>query len=125
MKDFKKSYLVPAPPEMVYAALTVPATLELWTGEPADMSAEPGSEFSLWDGSINGRNIAFEPGKKIVQEWYFGGEDAPSIVTITLEAEGPNTRAEVVHTNIPDEEFDSISAGWTKYYFRPLIEFYG
>jgi uncharacterized protein YndB with AHSA1/START domain len=124
MKDLKKSYVVPAPPEMVYAALTVPATLELWTGEPADMSTEPGSEFSLWDGSINGKNLEFDPGKKIVQQWYFGGDEAPSVVTITLTPEGSNTRAEVLHTNIPDEEFDSISAGWTRFYFQPLIAFY-
>ena len=57
MKDFKKYYIISATPEEVYLALTTPATIHLWSGEPAEMSTEPGSEFSLWDGSITGKNI--------------------------------------------------------------------
>ena len=124
MKDFKKYYRVPAEPEMVYAALTNPVTLELWTGEPAVMSTEPGSEFSLWDGSINGINIEFDPGKKIVQQWDFGDRKNPSVVTIQLRAEGEGTVVELRHTNIPDSEFDEISKGWTDSYFKQLTDFY-
>ena len=65
MKDYKKYYIIPALPEEVYLALTLPATIQLWTGEEAEMSTEPGSEFSLMEGSIVGKNIAFEEGKKI------------------------------------------------------------
>ena len=64
--------MLAAPPEEVYAALTNPATIQLWSGEVAEMSTEPGSEFSLWEESIVGRNLEFEEGKKIVQQWYFG-----------------------------------------------------
>ncbi|HNW74902.1 MAG: SRPBCC family protein [Bacteroidales bacterium] len=124
MKDFKKYYHIPASPEMVYTALTNPVTLELWTGEPAEMTEEPGSDFSLFDGSINGRNLSFEPGKKIVQQWYFGNAEPPSIVTILLHPEGGNTSVELSHTNIPDTEYESISTGWTKYFFQPLMAFY-
>ena len=60
MKDFKKYYRIAATPEEIYTALTNPLTLELWTGETALMSTEPGSEFSLWEGSIVGKNIEFE-----------------------------------------------------------------
>ena len=54
MKDFKNYYIIGSSPEEVFIALTNPATLQLWTGEPATMSTEPGSEFSLWEGSIEG-----------------------------------------------------------------------
>ena len=124
MKDFKKYYILPAEPEVVYAALTNPATIQLWTGEPAEMSTEPGSEFSLWEGSITGRNIAFEEGKKIEQEWYFGEQETPSIVTIKLHLHKLGTSVELRHTNIPDEEFDAITEGWTESYFGVLEEFY-
>jgi len=67
MKEYKKYYIIPAPPEDVYRALTFPGTIQLWSGEPAEMSTEPGSEFSLWDGSIAGKNLAFEEDKKIVR----------------------------------------------------------
>jgi uncharacterized protein YndB with AHSA1/START domain len=52
MKDFKKYYRISTTPEEIYIALTNPLTIELWTGETAIMSTVPGSEFSMWDGSI-------------------------------------------------------------------------
>ena len=124
MKDFRKYYNIPAPPEDVYIALTNPVTLQLWTGEPAEMTTEPGSEFSLWDGSITGRNIEFEPGKKLVQQWYFGDQPEESIVTILLHPKGTGTSVELIHTNIPDEDYKDIADGWNESYFGALREFY-
>ena len=124
MKDFKKYYILPAPPEDVYLALTVPTTIELWSGEVAEMSAIPGSEFSLWDGSIVGKNIEFEEGKKIVQQWYFGDQSEESIVTIKLHAHPDGTSVELRHTNIPDQDYEDITDGWTHAYFGALQEFY-
>ncbi len=124
MKDFKKYFLLPAPPEVVYAALTNPATIRLWSGEDAVMSTEPGSEFSLWEGSIVGRNLQFEPGKLIVQEWYFGEQEPASIVTMKLHSHKSGTSVELRHTNIPDEVYDEMIQGWTFNYFGSLDEFY-
>lgn len=124
MKDFKKYFFIPASPEDVYLALTTESTIRLWTGDNAEMTAEPGTEFSLWDGSISGKNLEFEPGKKIVQEWYFGDQEEPSIVTIKLHPDKNGTSAELRHTNIPDEEYDDITEGWNDSYFGSLIDFY-
>jgi len=124
MKDFKKYYIIPAAPEDLYKALTFPPTIELWTGEPAEMSVEPGSEFSLWGGSIVGKNVSFEPGKKIVQQWYFGEQEQPSIVTIILHPHKQGTSVQLMHTNIPDQDFDAIAEGWDGAYFGALQEFY-
>ena len=124
MKDYKKYYIISAPPEEVYLAITFPPTIQLWTGEPAEMSTEPNSEFSLWDGSIVGKNLAFEEGKKIVQQWYFGHQQEESIVTIILHPHKKGTSAELIHTNIPDQDFTNISEGWDDFYFGALIDFY-
>lgn len=124
MKDFKKHFVITAPPEDVYRALTLPATIQLWTGEKAVMSTEPGSEFSLWDGSIEGMNLEFEADRKIVQQWYFGEQEEPSIVTIILHPHKKGTSAELKHTNIPDEDYDNITEGWNEAYFGALIDFY-
>ena len=88
------------------------------------MSTEPGSEFSLWEGSIVGKNLEFEEGKKIVQQWYFGEQEANSIVTIKLHAHSDGTSAELRHTNIPDEDYNDIVEGWNDAYFGSLIDFY-
>ena len=125
MKDYKKYYQIPAPPEELYIALTNPATIQLWTGEPAVMSTEAGTEFSLWDDSIVGKNLEFEEGKKIVQHWYFGEEEeTPSIVTIKLHPHPGGTSVELRHTNIPEEVYDDIVEGWNDAYFASLLEFY-
>lgn len=124
MKDFKKYYSIPATPEEIYMALTNPITIELWTGETAEMSTEPGSEFSMWDGSITGKNVEFEPGKKIVQQWYFEGESDNSIVTIKLHSDKGGSSVELRHTNIPDNDFDDMVDGWNNSYFGGLIDFF-
>ncbi len=124
MKDFKKYYIIPAQSEDIYLALTNSATIQLWTGEPAVMSTEPNTEFSLWEGSIEGMNIAFEPNKKIQQEWYFGEQENASIVTIKLHQHKQGCSVELVHTNIPNEAYDDIVSGWNENYFGALEEFY-
>ena len=124
MKDFKKYYIIDAPPEDVYNALTNAATIQLWSGDPAIMEPVEGTEFSLWEGSIEGKNLSFEPGKKIVQEWYFGDQEEASIVTIILHENKGKTSAELRHTNIPDEDFNNITEGWNENYFGSIIDFY-
>jgi activator of HSP90 ATPase len=124
MKNFKKYYTLAATPEEVYLALTVPATISLWTGEEAEMSDVPDSEFSLWEGSIVGKNLEFEYGKKIVQQWYFGDQEEPSIVTFKLHSIKEGTSVELSHTNIPDQEFQEITEGWNFTYFGSLQDFY-
>lgn len=126
MKTFKKYYELPTSPDQVYLALTVPTTLFLWTGAPAIMSTEPGSEFSLWDGDICGKNVEFEENKKIVQNWYFEGITDDSIVTIKLHngKKAGTTSVELVHTNIPDDDYTDFANGWDEYYFGALAEFF-
>jgi uncharacterized protein YndB with AHSA1/START domain len=124
MKDYKKYYLLSGKPEEVYNALTNPATIQLWSGEPAEMSTEPGSEFALWDDSISGKNLEFVPGKKIVQEWYFGDQEEKSIVTIIIHDHKQGSSVELRQTNIPDDDYENIVAGWNINYFGSLDEFF-
>jgi len=125
MKNIKKHFHIKAAAEDIFTALTTPLTIEIWTGAPAVMEPVVGTEFSLWDGEITGVNLEIEPGKKLVQEWYFEDEEGmpeehKSIVTILLHPEGNSTDVELLHINIPDEAFENILEGWNKYYFNPL-----
>jgi len=123
MKTFKKYYIIPATPEEIYKALTTEITIRLWTGDSVEIDPQEGGEFSLWDGSINGRFIELVPDVKIVQEWYFGDEEQ-SIVTIKLHEHKKGTSFEVNHINIPDEAFEEIVDGWDNEYVGSLIDFY-
>ncbi len=124
VKNFKSYFIIPASPADVYAAITNPITIRLWTGEEAMMSTEPGSEFSMWDGSISGCNLEFEKDKKVVQQWYFGDQEDESIVTIKLHPHKQGTSVELLHTNIPDEAFEDITEGWKESYFGELEDFF-
>ena len=124
MPDYKKYYIIPEEPSIVYQALVNPLTLSLWTGFSAYMSEEVGDEFSLWDGNIVGRNLAFEAGKMIKQEWYFGEREGESIVTIKLHPHKKGSSVELQHTNIPEEDFEAMVEGWDNTYFADLIDFY-
>ena len=124
MKDFKQYFIIPATPEEVYVSLTNPFTIELWTGYPAEMNDKPDTEFSLWEGDITGRNIEFELNKKIVQEWYFGEQTQQSIVTIKLFENKKGTQVELIHNNIPDEDYDNIVEGWRESYFGAIKTFF-
>ena len=123
MRDFKKYFKLEASPADLYNALTNPTMIKIWTGETAVMSTEPGSEFSLWDGEIVGRNIGFVQDEKIVQSWFFG-EDSDSIVTIKLHPDKQGTNVEVHQTNIPDEAYENIAEGWESDYIGGIKELF-
>lgn len=124
MKTFKKTFKINAESSDVYAALTNPFTIELWSGYPAEMSTEPDSEFSLWEGDITGKNLEFIQDRKVVQEWYFGDQSEKSIVTISISADGEKSIVTVEQTNIPDDEFSQIAEGWREFYFGAITSFF-
>jgi activator of HSP90 ATPase len=124
MKTFKKTFKINAEPSDIYSALTNPYTIELWSGYPAVMSDEPGSEFSLWEGDITGKNLEFVIDKKVVQEWFFGDQTEKSLVTINITPDGENSLVTVEQSNIPDDDFADISEGWREYYIGAIINFF-
>jgi activator of HSP90 ATPase len=124
MKELRKYYRIKGTPEEIYAALINPFSIALWTGAAAEMKEEPGTRFSLFDGDIEGVNIAFEQNLKIVQEWFFGDQEEKSIVTISLRPDRYYTKIELHHTHIPDAAFDDMAEGWDAHYFGGLKDFF-
>lgn len=87
------------------------------------MDAKVGTKFSLWGGDIHGKNIDVIVGKKLVQEWFGGDWEKPSIVTFTLTEKKGKTTIALRHSNIPDEEAQEIADGWKMYYLGPLKDY--
>mgnify|MGYP003072155253 CR=1 FL=1 len=67
--DFEYKMEITADPEEVFAALTNPFQIELWSGYPADMKAEEGYVFSLWKGILQVLTWKLFP----VSCWYRNG----------------------------------------------------
>lgn len=125
--NFKYTIDITADPEDVFNALINPFQIEIWSGYPAEMKAEEGFVFSLWEGDICGVNLDVKPNRLLVQEWFFGEIKHPSIVTIKLKKVGGQTRLDLEHTNIPDEAFEEIVEGWKEYYLgsiKGMLEMY-
>ncbi|SRR6266571_5533786 len=123
MQTIKLHYTIQAPVAKVWKALTDPDDIEAWGAGPAVMDEMEGTDFSLWDGDIHGTNVEVIPEKKLVQEWYGGNWDKPSIVTITLVGKDGKTDVLLVQVDVPSGEVKDIEEGWEDFYMGPLKEF--
>lgn len=124
MKNLKQRHSITATVEEVYIALTNPLTIELWSGYPAEFTPVEGTEFSLWEGDIEGKVLKLVENELVQQQWYFDGQEEISLVTIQLKKEGNNTLAELTHENIPEEVYDEMATGWKKYYFGAIKKYF-
>lgn len=87
------------------------------------MSARKGVKFSLWGGDIYGKNLKVVKEKQLVQEWYAGEWNHPSIVTIQLKLDRLGTQVDLVHKGVPKGEYDKIKKGWEEYFFGPMKKY--
>jgi activator of HSP90 ATPase len=124
MKDIKQYHFINALAEEVFNAITNRFAIELWSGYPAQMEPVENTEFSIFDGDITGINLQVVQNKKLVQQWYFGELEPPSLVTIELKENKKGTKVSLLHTNVPDEDFENIEQGWTIYYWGAIKEFF-
>jgi activator of HSP90 ATPase len=122
MKSFTKKYVIKASAQKVFDALTNPKLIEVWSGSTAKMNAKAGSLFSLWGGSIHGKNLEVSP-TKIVQHWKEDKWKDFTTVSFQLDEAKGATTVKLVHEEIPDGSFKNIKDGWDQYYMLPLKEF--
>jgi len=123
VKTLKQTYLIKVPIDKVWQALVDANIIDKWGGGPAKMDALVGTKFSLWGGSVWGKNLEVVARKKLVQDWYSEEEPKwrkPSKATFTLQSESGSTRLELLHENVPDENAKAIDQGWKDYYLGPL-----
>lgn len=126
--DFTVSDVVPASSRDVYDAwLDSTGHAAITGGQPARISAVEGGPFTVWNGYISGRNLALDPGRRIVQSWRttkFAPADADSQIEVLLEPVPGGTRVTVRHTNVPDGHTSYRDGGWQKNYFAPMKRFF-
>ncbi|HVU62159.1 MAG TPA: SRPBCC domain-containing protein [Mycobacteriales bacterium] len=110
---------ISAPPEAVFPYLVDPALMVEWIGEWADLDPQPGGSFALDFAStaVRGSYVEVDPPHRVVFTWGVPGHDTmppgSSTVEISLTADGPQTVVELVHRDLPPDEYDSHLDGWT------------
>ena len=88
------------------------------------LSPEPrlGTPFRVFDGMLTGTIPHAEPKRLIVQTWRSANWPAKAmdaVLTLSFWPERDAARIELVHVNVPDEDFAGVSQGWEKYYWDP------
>lgn len=125
---FSLSDVIPAPPRTIYDAwLDSKGHAGMTGGKPATCSAVVGGAFTVWNGYIVGRNLALEPGKRIVQSWRtkkFTAADPDSEIEVLLEPVDDGTRVTVNHRNVPDGHTSYRDGGWQRSYFEPMKAYF-
>ena len=96
------------------------------TGGSAKISAQIGDSFSAWNGYIEGKNLALEPNKRILQSWrtaQFEINDKDSQVEILLKELQNQTELTLIHTLLP-ESGEHYKRGWEEHYFQPMKAYF-
>lgn len=117
MDRIEQTYLIDASPEQVWQALTDQGMISEWSGAPAVFTAEPGTQYSLWNGDIGGRIVEVVPQERLVQTWKptsWTVDD--SIVTFTLSPSDGGTRVDLIHENVDETDYEGTNEGWDIYY---------
>jgi len=113
----------PASAQELYDIYLDPKRHSAFTGGPVKISSKPGSKFDAFDGMLSGATVAVIPGKLIVQRWrstHFNPIDLDSILILTFSQEGKQGRIDLLHVNVPVQDYKGVTNGWKKYYWTPL-----
>ena len=114
--------LLPAPADRLFDMYLDPQAHAAFTGAPVEIGPLPGTPFSAFDGMLSGTMLHVEPKRLIVQTWRSANWPADAIdavLTLSFWSTGDAARIELVHVNVPDEDFAGVSHGWEKYYWNP------
>ena len=92
---------------------------------PAEIVAEPGGPFKLFNGFIVGRNLELVPNERLVQAWRvaYWPAGAWSLTKFVLVEQGSDTKMIFDHAGFPKGDADHLLEGWNGNYWQPLAKF--
>ncbi|GER52463.1 activator of 90 kDa heat shock protein ATPase-like protein [Striga asiatica] len=106
-----------------------------FTQSNARISKEVGGEFSIFDGSVTGKNLELQEGKLIVQQWRFGSWPDGIVSTVRLSFDEPESGVTIVkltHTDVPEEDrygnatvVENTERGWRDLIFQRIRAVFG
>ncbi len=124
--EFEISDVIYYPTEDLYDAWLDSGRHSDMTGAEAEVSGEPGGQFTAWDGYISGRNFELTPGRRILQAWRtveFEDDDPDSTLEVLFEPVADGTRVTIRHSNLPPHGMQ-YRQGWVDNYFEPMKAYF-
>jgi activator of HSP90 ATPase len=96
------------------------------TGAPAKVSEQPGSHFEAFGGLLKGTMLQTVKARLIVQSWRSVNfeKDAPdSTLILSFTPEDDDGRIDLVHLDVPENDFQGVTGGWDSRYFAPWLAY--
>ena len=125
--QFEVSAIIPASPEVIYAAWLDSEEHTKMTGAQAKVSAKVGGAFEAWDGYIQGVNLELDAPRRIVQQWRtneFAKDEVDARLEILLAPAGDGARLTIRHSDLPEHGMQ-YRQGWIEAYFQPMQSYFG
>ena len=125
-RDIIMAASLPAAPDRLFDMYLDAGEHAAFTGLPVTIEPHAGGVFRAFDGKLSGKILHLEPKTLIVQTWRSVNWPLTvmdSVLTLSFWPENNGARIELVHINIPEEDFAGVSQGWGKYYWTPWHDY--
>ena len=113
---------LPAAPDRLFDMYLDEVSHAAFTGLAVTIEPRAGGAFRAFDGMLSGTILHVEPKTLLVQTWRsvnWALTDMDSVLILSFWPAADGARIEVVHVNVPDEDFAGVSQGWERYYWTP------
>ena len=97
-----------------------------FTGSPVTIDAESASLFSAFEGALSGTMLVAVKPTLIVQSWRsvsFYEQDPDSTLILQFSTVGEEGQIDLIHLDVPTQDYDGVTNGWEKYYWTPWRNF--
>ena len=117
---------LPATPDKLFDMYLDAEAHAAFTGLRVVLEPHRGGVFEAFDGMLSGTILHVEPKTLIVQTWRSGNWPLTAMDSVLMLSFWPaedGARIELVHVNVPEEDFAGVSQGWEKYYWTPWHDY--
>src|SRR6185503_11183324 len=117
---------LPATPDKLFDMYLDAEAHAAFTGLRVILEPHRGGVFEAFDGMLSGTILHVEPKTLIVRTWRSGNWPLTAMDSVLMLSFWPaedGARIELVHVNVPEEDFAGVSQGWEKYYWTPWHDY--
>lgn len=128
ISKIEKKIQITASIKRVWAALTQPAALGGWMGDPDSIKVtlRVGGRYKFFGGETTGKITHLAKPASLEYTWRQSSwlkEWPDSVVRWELKSKGERTQVRLTHSNFPNkEERDGHDEGWDIYFLKPMKE---
>jgi activator of HSP90 ATPase len=118
----RQTVVLPAPAEALFEMYLDPTMHQAITGAPVVIGGVKGALFEAFNGALSGKIVDIVRPSLIVQFWRsteFKDADPDSILILSFTPEGDQGRIDLIHLDVPDQDFEGVTKGWEQYYWVP------